>query len=229
MSGFSVQYFAAAYRLIAADRILGHDGCALADDELVDAVVDLGVHMVGAASQHNDVAAFPAGGGDDLGALVPQLLHVAVVLVIRGVDGLMHGLFVKAGEVFIQRLGELFVKVLAALEIEVVVDQPGLGQLGAVALEHLGVVGDDRTVIVVVAEMLVEVVAHAGVEHGVDALLAQPLDMAVAQLGGEAGRIAGDGGLPALVQLAVGERADRDLEAELGEQRMPERQQLVHI
>ena len=53
--------------------------------------------------------------------------------------------------------------------------------------------------------------------------------MAVAQLGGEAGRVAGDGSLAALVQLAVGEGADRDLKAQPGEQRMPEGQQLVHI
>ena len=185
--------------------------------------------MVGAARQHDNVAALLAGGGDDLRTLVPQLLHVAVVLVIGGIDGGMHILFVQAGEVLVQRLGKLAVKVLAALQVEVIVDQPGPGQLGAVALQHLGVVGDHRAIIVVVAQVFVQVVAHAGVEHRIDALLAQPPDMAVAQLGGEAGRVAGDGSLAALVQLAVGEGADRDLKAQPGEQRMPEGQQLVHI
>ena len=81
----------------------------------------------------------------------------------------------------------------------------------------------------VVPQMLIKVVAHAGVEDGVHALLAQPVDVAVAQLGGEAGRVARDRCLTALVQAAAREGADHDLEPEAGEQRVPERQQLIHV
>ena len=81
----------------------------------------------------------------------------------------------------------------------------------------------------VVAQVLVQVVAHAGVEDRVHALPTQPVNVAVAQLGREAGRVAGDRRLTALVQLAVGEGADDDLKAEAAEQRVPERQKLVHI
>ena len=141
----------------------------------------------------------------------------------------MHGLFAQPREIFVQRLLEFLVEILAALEVEVVVDELRRVQLGAVALQNLGVIGDDRAVIMVVTQVLVQVIAHAGVEDRIHALLTQPADVAVGQLGREAGRVAGYGRLAALVQLAVGEGADDDLKAQFGEQCVPERQQLVHI
>ena len=214
---------------VPADGVLADDGSALPDDELVNTVVDLRVNVVGAARQHNDAAAFPAGLRNDLGALVAQLLHVAGVLVVGRINGFVHGLPVQPREIMVQRLLEFLVEILAALEVEVIIDELRRLQLGAVALEHLGIVGHDGAVIMVVAQVLVQVVAHAGVEDRVHALLAQPVNVAVAQLGREAGRVAGDRRLTALVQLAVGEGADDDLKAEAAEQRVPERQKLVHI
>ena len=52
----------------------------------------------------------------------------------------------------------------------------------------------------VVAQTLVEVVGQAGVEDGVQLHLAQGLDVAVAELGREAGGIAGDGSLTGQIQ-----------------------------
>ena len=85
-----------------ADRILGDDSRALADDELVDAVVDFRVDMIGAARQHNDALALGARTRDDLGALGAHLGHVALILGIGGVDGLRHGPVVKAGEILVR-------------------------------------------------------------------------------------------------------------------------------
>ena len=81
----------------------------------------------------------------------------------------------------------------------------------------------------VIAQVFVHIVAHAGVEHSVHAHLAQFGNMAVAELCREAGGIAGDGGLAFLVQLAAGNRADLDGKAQLGKEGMPERQQLIHV
>ena len=44
---------------------------ALADDQLINAMVDLRIHMVGAAGQHNNVAVLRAGAGNDL-----SLIHI---------------------------------------------------------------------------------------------------------------------------------------------------------
>ncbi len=51
------------------DAVLGNNGSAVAGDKAVDAVVHLGVHMVGAACQHDDALALTAGFIDDLAAL----------------------------------------------------------------------------------------------------------------------------------------------------------------
>lgn len=112
--------------------------------------------MVGAARQHNDAAAFPAGLRNDFGALVAQLPHVAGVLVVGRINGFVHGLPVQPREIVVQRLLEFLVEILAALEVEVIVDELRRLQFGAVALEHLGIVGHDGAVIMVVAQVLVQ-------------------------------------------------------------------------
>ena len=128
-----------------------------------------------------------------------------------------------------RRLWHLADKVLGAVDAHIVVDELRALQLGAVACQHLGVIGHHRAVIVVVAQSFVQVVGHAGVEDGIHAHLAQGLDVAVAQLGREAGGVAGDGGLTAQVQLAAGHGAGVHVKAQSGEKRVPEGQQLVHI
>ena len=67
-------------------------------------MVDLRVNVVGAARQHNDAAAFPAGLRNDLGALSRKLLHVAGVLVVGRINGFVHGLPVQPREIMVQRL-----------------------------------------------------------------------------------------------------------------------------
>lgn len=81
----------------------------------------------------------------------------------------------------------------------------------------------------VVAQMLVQVVAHAGVEDGLDALMDEIIDMAVHQLCREADGIRRNGGLTRDIQLAAGERGNGHVKAQSRKQRVPERQQLVHV
>ena len=59
----------------------------------------------------------------------------------------------------------------------------------------------------VIAQPLVDVVGQAGVENGIQLHLAQGLDVAVAELGREAGRIAGDGRLTGQIEATAGHRA----------------------
>ena len=83
------------------------------------------------------------------------------------------------------------------VDAHIVIDKLLALQLGAVACQNFRVIGHHRAVIVVVAQTLVNVVSQTGVEDGIQVHLAQGLDVAVAQLGREAGGIAGDGGLTA--------------------------------
>ena len=81
----------------------------------------------------------------------------------------------------------------------------------------------------VVAQSFVKVVGQAGVEDGIQVHLAQGLDVAVAQLGREAGGVAGDGGLTGQIQPPAGHRAGVHGKAQSGPEGVPEGQQLVHI
>ena len=212
------------------DAVLGDDRRAVAGDEVVDAVVDLRVHMVGTPGQHDDAPALTAGFVDDLAALDPDLCHMGLVLGVGGVGSLLHLLLGDAAEILGQDLlRHLMDEVLRTVDADVVVDELLALQLGAVPGQHLGVVGHDGAVIVVVAQPLVDVVGQAGVEDGIQMHLGQGLDVAVAELGRETGGVAGDGGLTGQIEAAAGHRAGVDGKAQLCPESMPEGQQLVHI
>ena len=100
-----------------ADGILGDDGGALAQDELVDAVVDLGVHVVGAAGQHDDALALAARRGDDLLAFLAHQRHMAGILRIGGVDGRLVQMLGHRGEILPPDTREALGEILAALDI----------------------------------------------------------------------------------------------------------------
>ena len=167
---------------------------------------------------------------DDLAALDPDLGHVGLVLGISGVCCGLHFLLGDAAEVAREDLfGHLADEVLRAVDAHVIVDELFAFQLRAVAGQNLRIVRDHRAVVVVIAQPLVEVVGQAGVEDGVQLHLAQSLDVAVAEFGREAGRIAGDGGLTGQIQPAAGHRAGVNGKAELGPEGVPERQHLIHV
>ncbi len=147
------------------DAVLGDDRRAVPDDQPVDAVVDLGVHMIGPPRQHDDPLALAAGLGDDLAAPGADLGHVAGVFGVGRVRRLLDLPLGDAAEVPGQDLfGHLAHKVLGAVDADVVTDKLLALQLRAVAQQHLGVIGDHRAVVVVVPQALVDVVGQAGVK-----------------------------------------------------------------
>ena len=75
--------------------------------------------------------------------------------------------------------------------------------------------------------VLVEVIALAGEENEVYALIQQALDVAVRELGGIADGVAGHGVLAAEIQLAGGLFAEHDLKPAAFEKSRPQRQLLV--
>ena len=106
-------------------------------------------------------------------------------------------------------------------------DEVLLAEAGVVPEQELGVVRDNGAVEVVIRVALVDVVAHAGVEDEVDALVEEVLDVSVGELRGVAHRIGGYRMLSEVVHLARALAAEHDLEAELGEERVPEGHLLV--
>ena len=87
------------------------------------------------------------------------------------------------------------------IEVHVGVDEVVLVEARIIGKEKLRIIGDYRTVEVVVAAALVDVVAHAGVEDEVHALVEQVLDMSVGELCRVAYRIRGDSVLTEIVHI----------------------------
>ena len=209
-------------------RVLGDQDKAVGGDEVVDAVVDLRVHVVGPAADHQNGAALLPGLGDVLPGSVPQVVLVGVVGGVGGLDG-GGGLLLGDLELVAEPLAGPLLEVLGAVEAEVGVQIPGLLQVRDVGGQQLRVVGHHGAVVIVVADPLVEVVGHTGVEDGVHPLLHQGLHMAVEQLGGVADGVRGDGALALQIQLAAGLGGQDHLKVQTGEQLEPEGQVLIHV
>ena len=212
------------------DGILGEDSHAEADDHLGDAVVDLGVKVVGAARQHDAAHAMlthPLDGFDALradfgldgGVLLPRLIQ-------RG----LHLLDGDVVAVFLEGLGQVGGQVLAVAEVDEGADELGarLRQALHVVTDNLGVGRHDGAVegVLGLGELLLEV--DAGVEDRRDALVQQGLDVPVDKLGRVTHVLRGDGLHAGLEEVVVGAARDHDAEAQRGEHREPERVVLVH-
>ena len=103
---------------------------------------------------------------------------------------------------------DLLRKILGPVDAHIVIDELRVLQAApAVAGQHLRIIGHHRAVVVVLAQTLVDVIGHAGVENGVHAQLGQKFNVAVGQLRREAGGVAGDGALPLQIQLPAGHGA----------------------
>ena len=211
-------------------RVLGEHRHAQGVDHLGDAVMDLGIDVVGASGQHD--------AGHVVGTHVLQCLlaHPSNVCVeglvlggssSNGAPGLLQGDPV-GGEDLGETLGEL-VLIGQGQERRDELDTL-LTQGVDIGPDDLGVGGDHRAV-----EMRIGLLhrdpleADAWVEDPLDAALHEVLDVAIGELGGIADVLRGDR-LHALVEhLMAGPPRDHHPIAQRGEHREPERVVLVHV
>ncbi len=130
----------------------------------------------------------------------------------------------------LRRIGRHFArKIMFAVDADIVVNKIAVVKAAHIGADYFRVIGHDRAVVMVVAEMFVKVIRHAGVENIFDPCVHQRLHMAVHQLRGEAYRVGGNGGLTFDVKFAARKRGENDFKTELCEKRMPERQQFIHV
>ncbi|CAN3959282.1 Streptogramin A acetyltransferase, partial [Dysosmobacter welbionis] len=115
------------------DGVLRDDRGAGAGNQSVDAVVDLRVHVIGPACQHDDPAALCPGLVDDPFPLLADEGHVVGVLGVGGVGCLLHLALGDVREVAAQDGEDLFGEVLGPVEAHIVIDELGLLDLWAVA------------------------------------------------------------------------------------------------
>ena len=224
---------------LGQDRVLGQDRHAQGVDDVGHAVVDLRVDVVGAPGQHNapaPVLAHPLQGAPALGAHVG--LEGGVLGEARG-----HGpARLGQGHVPVgQDLDEPFGQLGGVGEVEEGGQQahaaallpvpavPAVADGLDIGADDLGVGGHNGAVEVVVRPgHEVALVEDAGEPDRLDSLVDEELDVPVGELGGVADVLAGDGVHARLEQLVVGAPRDDDPEAQLGEDREPQRVVLVH-
>ena len=209
-------------------------------------MVDLGVVVVGAAGQHDAVGVVLLDPPQGLVALAVHGVVEVHVCLPSGVDGLVdlgagdvgatHAAAALGG-VLLALLGDELVQATLELALLVVRDERvkeldlgALAKLVDVELERLRVAHDDGAVVVVGSLLvLLALPADAGHPDEVRVLSDEVHDVAVAELGRVADGLGGHGLDAGLVGLAVGLVGENDAEAQLGEERVPERIVLVHV
>ena len=212
------------------DGVLGEDGHSQAHDDLGNAVVDLGVEVVGAACEHDATHAVLTHPLDGFDALRTDFGLDGGVFLPGLVQGGLHLLDRDVVAVFLEGLGQVGGQVVAVAEVDEGADELGAGLRQAlhVVADDLGVGRHDGAVegVFGLGELLLEV--DAWVEDRRDALVQQGLDVSVDELGRVAHVLRGDGLHARLEQVVVGAARNHDAEAQSGEHREPERVVLVH-
>ena len=216
---------------VDGQAILGQHRQAVGRDELGDAVVDLGVDVVGPSGQHNAAAAVFLHVGECLRARGADVGLGPALLFPREVGGMARFLF---GNVpgFLAELDETVGGDLLVRESEegMEITHRAIGHGFDVVLDILGIRDDDWAVEVVLrARHLLMLVEHAGMEDGLDAVVDEPLGVTVGELGRIALGFRRDALHAQLVDRARGERGEDDAEAEVAEERRPERIVFVHV
>ena len=206
--------------------VFGEHGEPEGAEELVDAVVDLGIAVIGPPREHDDVFPPPFGLrqhppplGDDRGVILLHALHARP-----------KSLFDEEAWDMVppERADERLHRGPLAVGVEVGHDEIFVVEALVVGLQEFGIIGDDGAVVVVDAVVLVEVVALAGVEDEIHAHVEEGLDVPVHELGGIAGRVARDGVLAAEVELARTPLREHHVEAARLEEGRPKRELFIH-
>ena len=200
---------------VDGQAVLGQHREAVGRDELGDAVVDLGVDVVGTSGEHNAAAAAFLHRGERLRARGADIGLRFLLLLPREVRGAARLLFGDVPDLFAE-LRKAVGRDLFAREGEegVQVAHGAVGHGFDVILDILRIRDDDGAVEVILrARHLLMLVEHAGVEDGLDAVVDEPLGVAVGELCRVALGFRRDALHTQLVDRARGERGEDDAEA----------------
>ena len=203
-----------------SNAVLGNYSHAKTRNKLVYAVVYLLVNVVRTSRENDYLAVLTPCLSDYLPCLCRNIAVIAVKSLVSAVNRLWYpALYVVPAESLCHDLDN----VLPDVEVELGVQEVLVRETVIVCEQKLGIVGNYRTIEVIVAVALVYIVAHAGIENEVYALIEQILDMSVSKLCRIAYGIRGNGVLSEIVHIARAFVRDNGAESERGEQGVPER------
>ena len=224
MIGPLVQYAQSGGIRKTCHAVLCDDSHAEAGDQLVYAVVDLLVDVVRTACDNYDLAPLCS-------CLLYYFHSLAGNGILVGAEsfiGLVHSIGYPALDIVsAESLSHDLYDVLPDIQVKIRVYEVITVEPRVVCDEELGIVGNNRAVEVVVAFALVYIVAHAGVEYEIHALVEEILDMSVSELCGIADRIRRNGVLSEIVHITGALIGNNRPESQCGKEHMPEGQLLV--
>ena len=96
-----------------------------------------------------------------------------IVLRICGRDRRTDLLFCQFGPVALCGIHKPGCELFAVRQINEIPDKPHLAEFGAVVFQNFRIIGDDRTVIVIIAKPFIDVIAHARVEDRIRTVFRQ--------------------------------------------------------
>ena len=209
--------------------VLGDHHQSQRGNQLVDPVVDLRVDMVRSAAQDDGLESLLT---CKFQRLAPFLLHLLPLAVVAFIGTVGRPFDLAQGQIrviFFERLPDFFREGLALRQIQIRIKITHLLELFDVGSQQLGVVGDHRTVEMVVTFTLIKIVAHAGVKDGGDPFVQQIFDMSVHQLCRIAGGVRRNRVLPFGIQRAGGQVGYHNIKVQVAEKCLPEEQIFIHI
>ena len=214
------------------DRILGENRQLVGLDHLGDAVIDLGIDMIGTTCKQDGVLARLCNAVENLLTIVADVLTILLDLCIARINRSRNLLFSDALGLS-ELLHEALDHALAVVDRQERLDKADilLTQDIHVDADVLRIGGDNRAVEIICrrARLIVHIVRLAGVENRIDALLDEVDNMPVCELRGIAERVRRNRRHALVEELRRGFARDHDPIAEPVKEREPERIVLVHI
>src|SRR5690554_5013415 len=153
-------------------------------------MADFRVHMIRPSRKHDNEFALGSCGIYDPLALFSCSPHMLFMRRICSIGGPYKQLEIDLSEVTFEHALHLFRKILPSMDSDMPMDEIDLSHVFHVRGDHLWIVGDHRTVEVILTEPLIEVVRHAGVEDGLYSCIDQRFNVPMHEFCGETDGIA---------------------------------------
>ena len=216
---------------IDGQAVLGEDGKVVRGNHFRNAVVDFGVNVIGSASQNDAPRVIFRHPLQRLLPLCPDIGLGALLFFPCLVDGSADFLPIDA-PFFLAQGGQPVGGDFLAGKGEEGADVADFAVCDGfhVVFQILRVGDHDGAVVMILrAGGLLMLIEYAGMENGLDALVNEPLDVAVREFGGVALGFRGDGLHAQLVNFSVGLGGENHPKAQFPEECRPEGVIFVHI
>ena len=207
-----------------SDAVLSDNSHAETCNELMYTVIYLLIDMIRSAGEDDYMTLFSSCLFDYLSCLVCNVGMVAVESLVSSINSSRDA---SLDVVFLQHFTHYSYNVLFDIEVEIRVNEVLVIESCIVSEEKLRIISDYRAVEVVIASALVDIVAHAGVENEVYALIEKILDMSVRELCRVAYCIRRDSVLTEIIHTSGAFIGGHNSEAEACKEHMPEWELLI--